>query len=51
MSPEVETCDRLFKSSIVAKCKNVRSLMITEAELIKLHDPKLNVYSGKWCIL
>ena len=49
--PDVPVNERKFKSSIVMKCNDFRSLMFMEAELISKHNPKINVYSGKWKLI
>ena len=49
--PEICIEDRMFKSSIIKKCNDYCSLMITEAILISNLEPQLNVYSGKWTLI
>ena len=49
--PDIPLNEQKFKSSMVIKYKDFRSLMFMESELISKHNPQMNVYSGKWKLI
>ena len=47
----VPVADRKFTSRILKRCTDYVDMMIFEAEFIKLHQPEINKYCGKYKLL